>query len=647
MNGAVAWLPGPPARFPNLAKRPWWMVQCKPHVMTRLKRVFERVNKHQHGTVLLADSPETSRELLWFLDRFPMAIEAGDRKRLEDQAKVHKDREALTQLILAGDYTPTGETSMALPPREYQVIAADLVCATGGLLLADDLGLGKTVSAIAALAKKGLFPALVVTLTHLPRQWQAELEKFTPGLKTHVLEKAAPYDLVRDKWRKRKPCPKNEAIGCMPDVIIANYQKLNGWAETLVSLGVRAVVFDECQELRSGEDTAKYSAARHICREAVLKLGLSGTPIYNYGGEIFNVINILNEDALGTREEFNREWCNAWESKPRLKDPKAFGLYVRDAGLMLRRTRAEVGRELPALTTIPHEVEASKRLANFGRDLADLARIIIADHETEKGAKFRASGELDYKLRRETGMAKADFIADFVRMLVESGESVVLYGWHHDVYQVWRHALKDLNPAFYTGKESATEKERQINRFKAGETKVAILSLRAGAGLDGLQRVCRTVVFGELDWSPGVHEQAIGRVYRDGQAEPVCAYFLIANSGSDPIIADTLGVKRGQIEGLRNPNAEVVEQGVDPNHMRKLAESFLRQRGELPPALEAEPEQLPPAKPAGFAPVAETEQNPPDPVATLVPESNTTPAAPRPKAEPTQLGLFEEETHAA
>jgi SNF2 family DNA or RNA helicase len=104
------------------------------------------------------------------------------------------------------------------------------------------------------------------------------------------------------------------------------------------------------------------------------------------------------------------------------------------------------------------------------------------------------------------------------------------------------------------------------------------MSLRAGAGLDGLQSACRTVVFGELDWSPGVHEQCIGRVARDGQKDPVAAYFLIAEMGSDPVIADVLGVKTAQIEGIRDPDAALVEQQIDPDKVKRLAEAFLEQR---------------------------------------------------------------------
>ncbi len=183
-------------------------------------------------------------------------------------------------------------------------------------------------------------------------------------------------------------------------------------------------------------------------------------------------------------------------------------------------------------------------------------------------------------MRKATGLAKAPYVAEFVRLLVESGEKVVLYGWHRDVYAVWLERLEGLKPVLYTGTESANQKDEAKRKFVSGETPVIIISLRSGAGLDGLQQVCRTVVFGELDWSPGVHEQCTGRIYRDGQADPVVAYYLLSEDGSDPVIADVLGVKRQQIEGVRDATDELVERlEVDPHHVRRLAEAYLQRKG--------------------------------------------------------------------
>jgi SNF2 family DNA or RNA helicase len=248
---------------------------------------------------------------------------------------------------------------------------------------------------------------------------------------------------------------------------------------------------------------------------------------------------------------------------------------------MLRRTRTDVGRELPALSRSIHHIDAdTDALDKIGKSAAELARIILQQGETKRGQKMSASEELSNILRQATGIAKAPYVAEFVRLLVESGEKVVLYGWHRTVYDIWLDRLKDLNPVMYTGSESVTQKEAAKAAFISGASQILIISLRSGAGLDGLQQVCRTVVFGELDWSPGVHEQCVGRIYRDGQPDPVLAYYLLAEAGSDPIVADVLNLKKSQIDGVRDPEADLIETlEVEEGHIKRLAESFLRDRG--------------------------------------------------------------------
>lgn len=73
-------------------------------------------------------------------------------------------------------------------------------------------------------------------------------------------------------------------------------------------------------------------------------------------------------------------------------------------------------------------------------------------------------------------------------------------------------------------------------------------------------------------------DQCSGRIHRDMQKEPVMLYVLVADSGSDPIVADVLGLKRGQVERVRDPDAALVEkQSTDPNHVKKLAAAYLEQ----------------------------------------------------------------------
>lgn len=534
----------------------FWVVRCEPHVRIRLKRVFGRISSRVYNDLKLADSPETCRELLWFCQRYPMEIE--ELKYLQAQAKRHERDEQIVFQMVHG-HVPPAEFDLALPLREYQRIATDLALKTGGLLVADDVGLGKTAVAIGTFTDLRTLPALVVTLAHLPIQWEREIHRFAPKLSTHIVKKGTPYE-IKGGW---------------PDVLILNYHKLAGWADVLAER-VRSVVWDEVQELRTGPASNKGAAAHHIAQHVGFRLGLSATPVYNHGGEMYHVMECIRPGALGPWEEFQNEWAGY---EDRVKEPKAFGTYLRDAGLMVRRTRVDVGRELQPLTKVPHWIAADFEAMDKIASSADELALAIVDRQQLQTDQFGMEREFNALLRQATGIAKAPYVAEFVRMLVDRGEQVVLYGWHREVYSLWLDRLQDYRPAMYTGSESPKKKNAAIQRFMDRDARVLLISLRSGAGVDGLQHHTRTVVFGELDWSPGVHEQCIGRVHRDGQLDPVTAYYLLAEVGCDPFMSKVLGIKRAQIEGIKDPGgAELPLYDVAGTTIKQLARDYLEQR---------------------------------------------------------------------
>lgn len=564
------------------AAKSQWELTAEPHVMIFARRVFAQASGRSYKTIRLSNTPEVCRDLDWFMERYPLQVEGEGDAELRAGSDAHRERQSLVDRLLAGRMPPAA-VSLALPPRDYQRAAAQMLMAVKRMILGDDLGVGKTVSAICPLVMGGTTPALIVTMTHLVAQWRRELARFAPDLLVHVLRKGSPYD-----YTKR---------GRHPDVLLSTYHKLDGWAETLAPL-VRYVVFDECQELRTGpardpsaaaddgqqvsaNGSRKCAAAAYIAKHAEYVVGLSATPFYNRGGELFWVLDAIKPGALGTREEFKQAWCSGEDRKLTIQDPAAFGMMLRDAGVFLRRTRADVGQEMPPVTVVPHTVQSDHRVFDdVAGAAAELARLVL-DKTAERQDRFRASGDLDQMLRQATGLAKAPYVADFVQLLLEDGEPVVLFGWHKAVYEVWRERLARFSPAFYTGDETPKQKDDAVRAFIAGDTKLMILSLRSGAGIDGLQHVCRTSVIGELDWSPGVHEQCTGRIDRPGQKERVVSYFLLSESGSDPVMADVLGLKRSQIEGVRNPHRSDVLERIDRSgdHIKRLAERYLQKIG--------------------------------------------------------------------
>lgn len=538
--------------------------------MVRAKRVFAQVSQWSVNTLSFADTPVNAKDLSWFLERYPM--EVVGREHLDGRRRTYEKTLESVQQLFTGERAPL-EFSLKTPARLYQRQAADLTLSSGRLLLGDDVGLGKTASSICVISQA--LPAVVVTLTHLPKQWRNELHKFLPSVNVFIPVSGTPrakdLELLQGLLR--------------PDVFVLNYHKLAGWTQFLTEmLQPKTVVFDEIQELRAGRQTGKGSAASALTDACQFKMGLSATPVYNYGDEIFNILDILEPDCLGTREEFIREWCS-WSSagKACVEDPVALGLHLREQGLFLRRTGKDVKGEVKELDEpiiIPHEIDADlAEMEKVETDAAALARIILSTDG--KGIdKMQASAEFDLKLRRATGVAKAPHVAAFVKMLLESEDCVLLGGWHHAVYAVWRDLLAEYNPVFFTGEESAKEKETAKSKFLSGESRVLIMSIRAGAGLDGLQEKCRTAVFGELDWSPGAHKQFVGRIWRPGQDDVVRAYYLHAMCGTDPLVMDVLGVKNAQQHAINDLDAPMLENAKDgARHLKDLAQQYLQRAG--------------------------------------------------------------------
>lgn len=549
-----------------------WEVRCDPQVRTLFKRVFPKAPQQAGDSILLSDNAQNGRDLLWFLQRYPMEVDGLD--HLTAQSEQHAAQEQAVASMLSRIREPE-HFELAKPARDYQAFAATMLEIRGALLLADELGLGKTISGMCPVTKPGRLPAVVVYPAYLPNHWQEKIAEFLPELRVHTIKSGTPYSLIKEKGSRVR-----DLWDTLPDVIVITYHKLRKWADVLAEI-CKYAICEEVQQLRNN-DSDIYRSTKFFLDRVPLKMGLSATPIYNYGSEFFWVVDALFPGALGDYDEFVREWCvSIGTGKYRLKDPEAFGAYLRREGIMLRRTRKEVGRELPKCTILPHHITSDTLDLDSGKGNAvALAKVIVGHNEQYKGQRFHAAGEFDQLMRQATGIAKAPYVAEFVRLLVESGEKVVLFGWHRAVYDIWLERLADLKPVLYTGSESPKQKREAKDAFVNGDSSVLIMSLRSGAGLDGLQYMCKTVVIGELDWSSGVMKQCVGRVDRDGQEWPTFGYILVSDAGADPIMAQVAGVKYEELEGVINPDGPVAERvDIGENALRELARQFLATNG--------------------------------------------------------------------
>ena len=508
-----------------------WTIKGEPCVTELAKRLFPGCDGRGRGVARFTAHRRIIGELNWLMLRYPLEVKESDRSRWE------------TALEEAREYAVRREQALSMPetaspPKEsfsgellpFQKQGLGFMLSTRRCLLADEMGLGKTVQALAFLATTAAYPAILVVPPHLIRNWQREVERFlSPDgrLRVHVIKGLKPYALPE------------------ADVYIIHYLLLRGWKDVLPELHFRTVIFDEMQELRRN-GTGKYSAASLLSENCENVIGLSGTPIYNQGGEIWNVVNIIDFHFLGDWESFSREWCYGYNTAVVAK-PELLGEHLRREGLMLRRLKADVLSELPAKRRLVQEIDWDDAVyRELMKPVAENLRLLRATDDPSRRAIIEDA--ISQQQRQATGIAKAPFVCAFVRALVEGGERVLLMAHHHAVMDIYKKELKGLHPKFITGRETDKQKDEAAAAFMSGKTDLLCISLRSASGLNLQRASC--VVFGELDWSPAVHSQAEDRAHRIGQKDSLLCYYLVSPKGSDRDMQDALGLKVSQFVAI-------------------------------------------------------------------------------------------------
>ncbi len=413
-----------------------------------------------------------------------------------------------------------------------------------------------TIQTLAYLAtEKQPFPALIVAPLVTLTNWQREIQKFLRRRSKNgrVLDDEHPTStLIRTG--KRQDIPRN-------DVYIINYDLLYKRLDDLSRLGIRTIVCDEVQHLRS-KSTKKYSAVKKLAGLETVKyrIGLSGTPIYNRGSEIWPIVDILRPGLLGSFEEFCEYFCYVNEKG------KAIVLENKRASLgeelrkhvMLRRKKGDVLKELKEKVRYKEFIDS-----DINYYYSELDKIWKRLEEEQKAAtsafdKFSSYKRAIQSERQAAGAAKLPHVIEFVKNIMEIEESVVVFCHHKAIHALLHKSLHEYSPSSIIGGQSDTERQGNIDRFQNGETKLMIAGLRAGNVGINLTRA-KYVIFAELDWSPAIHRQAEDRLHRIGQKNTVFAYYLIGNGTLDDHVANVLVDKSYEIDAIMDEKEEPFE----------------------------------------------------------------------------------------
>ena len=408
--------------------------------------------------------------------------------------------------------------------KPFQEIGRDFLAARTRALLADQMRLGKTVQAIAAMQAIDAHSALVVCPAVARTVWKMEFERF--GWAPQVVQIRS-YDQVR-----MNPQPYLDLRWSVLVVDESHYIKNHIAARSRAVLGKAGVA----------------RRAKHVwC--------LSGTPAPNHAGELWTLLRAFGVTGM-TRAEFADRYCY-FDDAGQIRGTR--GKMIPElrallAPVMLRRTKDEVASELPALGVEPWYLDAKPAAldAAVDRQLRELSGAeLLAWLQNPANAAHLSEWRIN------TALAKVPAVAAALAFELENrliGKTVV-FGYHREPIRALADALarKSVYAVQLHGGTSPTSRETAMRSFAApGGAQVFIGQiLAAGTAID-LSSAHQGVLL-ERDWVPGNNAQALERMGGFRQRHPVTVRDAIIPGGADEIVANAVARKLRELTELFKP----------------------------------------------------------------------------------------------
>ncbi|MCY1017199.1 DEAD/DEAH box helicase [Pyxidicoccus sp. MSG2] len=412
-----------------------------------------------------------------------------------------------------------------------------------GACLADDMGLGKTLQALALLLHRaGEGPALVVAPTSVGFNWVREAARFAPSLRVHSYREAEREALL-------------DALG-PGDVLVVSYGLLVRDAERFAGVAFATLIVDEAQAVKN-PDTARARAVRAVKAEA--RVALTGTPVENSLSELWSLYALLFPGLLGSRESFRERFAVPIERERSAHARASLARVVRP--FLLRRTKAQVARELPARleTVVPVSLSEGERRLYDDVRLAALARLGERPGPEERFAMLAALTRLRLAAchpRLVDGdsplpSSKLEQLLELVDAVRAAGGKALVFSQFVKHLALVRQALeaRGVSMQYLDGQTPPAERQARVEAFQRGEGELFLISLKAGG--TGLNLTAADHVI-HLDpwWNPAVEDQATDRAHRIGQTKPVTVSRLVSEGTLEEAILALHAEKRELADSL-------------------------------------------------------------------------------------------------
>ena len=438
----------------------------------------------------------------------------------------------LNKMQQAYDSTPEVPPALKATLRDYQkegyVWMKRLDAWGAGACLADDMGLGKTIQTLAfILSKADEGPSLVVAPKSVVPNWDIETARFAPGLNVTVLNDVS----------NREDCIAAAGPG---DLILATYGVLATESEVLSGKKWNVICLDEAHQIKNRN--TKVSAAA-MALDGASRIILTGTPIQNHLGELWNLFQFINPGLLGQWSDFKARYMHG-------ETDEGHREFLRDLvqPFILRRTKEEVLDELPEKIVYEQMVE----LSGEEMQVYEALRKYVEDRVgSDKDKKTTPGGDepvkIDFfaeltKLRLaalslsliyddwKLGSSKTEALMGLLDQIsaVEGNQVIVFSQFTSYLAQVKAMLdRKGLRYLYLDGQTDLDERREVVEQFQNGDCPLFLASLKAG-GLGLNLTAANYVILLDPWWNPAIESQAMDRAHRIGQMRTVTVIRLIA-----------------------------------------------------------------------------------------------------------------------
>lgn len=558
-------------------------------------KFYPRNGKMLNAWVLPA-RPDVIPPMLEIVERYEFKRTGSAERLISDvlkaEADANEERAVNRQLSSAHDGPDVYVPGFVGEIRNYQRAAIDWIIRHRKVYIGDEMGTGKTLSALAAVAADGSYPVVVVAPASVKLGWHRQIQKFFPSLvgQTYVCN-----------GRLAKPIPQGTKI------ILINYDILSFWLTRLQNFKYKAVVLDEAHFVKNRK--AKRSrAAIVLAQGAEMRIAMSGTPLVSRPIDL-----VAQLEALGRMESltngrrtwwFIERYCRPTHNGYGWDTSGASNLFelnerLRRNGILIRRRKEDVLTEMPPKqrVSIPLEISNRKEYERVRNDISHWVKKQIGLDDKFQSylsglPKKQAESELTQRinekilkaeaavtitklsaLRQVCMLGKIDAAMQWVDDFLSSEEKLVLFVSHRSAVDTVMSRFGSAAVKIMGGM-GAEAKQKAIDSFiNDDEVRVVVANIDAAAeGIDGWQHVCSNVAFLELTWTPTKHHQAEDRCHRSGQTKPVTCYYLMANGTIDEYLAAIIDNKRSVISAVVDGEKTERSDNILADLMRRLTQ---------------------------------------------------------------------------